>query len=159
MPTKPRGFTLIEMVVVLAVVAILLTLALPDSSRTIVRTQMRESLKLIEHYQPLISAGYRSTGVFPADNEAAGIPPADKIIGNYVTAIVLEKGAFHLQFGNKIRNDLDGKRLSIRPVYVPNSPQSPVSWICGNDSIPTGMAAAGSNRTDIDSEFLPFHCR
>ena len=159
MSTKSLGFTLIEMIVVLAVVAILLTLALPDNSGAIVRTQVRESVNLLDGLQPAVADRYRLTGEFPRDNEAAGIPPAEKIKGNFVSQVVLRKGAFHIEFGNKIRADLAGKRLSVRPVYVQDSPQSPVSWICGNDSVPAGMAAAGENHTDIDINFLPYSCR
>ena len=157
--TRQQGFTLVEMLVVLAVLAVLLTLALPDTGSAVVRAQIQDSLKLIENYRPLVSARYASSGTFPRDNAAAGIPPADKIIGNFVTEVVLDNGAFHLRLGNKIRPALAGRWLSVRPIYVEDSLQSPVSWICGNDSIPAGMRAAGSNQTDLAAKYLPLSCR
>jgi len=154
-----KGFTLLELLIAIAIVAILVTLALPNKSNGITRTHINESIKLVELYKPVISASYYATGTFPKDNEAANIPSANKILGNYVSSVYLELGAFHLEFGNKIHPSLAGKTLSIRPIYVEGSQDSPVSWICGNDSVPDNMSAGGENKTDIGNEHLPLACR
>jgi type IV pilus assembly protein PilA len=153
------GFTLIEMLVVLAVIAILSMLAIPNKSGVVVRTQVNESIKLIEDYKTMVNLIYKTTGSFPATNSDAGVPEPDKIKGNYVSQVDLVNGSFNIVFGAKIRSELEGKVISIRPIYVEGSPTSPVSWICGNDAIPNGMLAAGDNHTDLPSHYLPIKCR
>lgn len=154
-----RGFTLIEMLIVLAIMAIILVASIPSSGGKVDQVGVNEALNLVKIYQPQIESYYQMTGEFPADNETLGIPDPDSIIGNYLSAVHLEGGALHLQLGNKIRPKLKGKVVSVRPVFVPDTPNAPVSWICGNDSVPTNMLAAGDNRTNLDPLSLPNSCR
>ena len=120
---------------------------------------MSESLNLVSGYQLQIEQYYMLNNEFPADNEAAGIPPSQAILGNYLEAAELVDGALHLQLGNKIRPELKGKFVSVRPIFVPGTANTPISWICGNDTVPPNMLAAGENRTDIESFRLPVSCR
>ncbi|ACE82949.1 pilin [Cellvibrio japonicus] len=154
-----RGFTLIEMMVVLAIIAIVALMAMPSPDPTLTRKQVSESLELIEDYKGLVAFYHKTTLKFLSDNQEAGIPEADKLLGNYVDRIELEKGAFHLHFGNKAHPNLKEKWLSVRPVVVKDSPQSPMSWICGNSAVPEGMQAIGDNKTNIDIKDLPLSCR
>lgn len=154
-----RGFTLIEIIIVLAIIAILATLAIPSQDPVIVRKQVLESLEIIEDYKKLVGFYHKSTLTFLKDNKEAGIPPADKLLGNYVDNIVLQDGAFHLHFGNKAHPAIKNKMLSVRPVVVKGSPQSPISWICGLAAEPDGMEAATENKTDIALNYLPISCR
>lgn len=155
-----RGFTLIEMMVVILLIGLLAAMAIPYLMGSVQREQIEESMTLVEPYKPLIDAYYKFYGLFPEDElEVDGIPLAHKIIGNYITRVDLHHGAMHLRFGNKAHPDLEGKTLTVRPVYVHNSEYSPVSWICGFDAIPAGMRAAGDNLTDIPATALPFICR
>lgn len=155
----PSGFTLIEMIVVLAIIAILSLLAIPDKSGAVVRTQVAESVKLIDDYKAIVTLVYKATGSFPATNSDASLPDPDKIKGNYVSQVDMVDGGFNIVFGAKIRSELVGKMISIRPIYVDGSPASPVSWVCGNDSIPPGMNVSGDNKTDLPSHYLPIRCR
>ena len=154
-----KAFTLIEMMIVLAIIAILALLALPDSSSAIKQAQVQESLKLIERYKSDIATYYQSTETFPLDNDQLGIPEPKKLIGNYVSEIEIEKGAVHLLFGTKAHQQLAEKQLSVRPVFVPSSSQSPISWVCGYDVVPSGMLASGVDKTDIEPIDLPLLCR
>lgn len=154
-----RGFTLIEMMVVVAIIAILALIALPSPDPTIVRKQVTESLDLIEDYKKLMDLYHKSAHVFLKNNQEAGMPPADKLLGNYVDRIDMVNGAFHLRFGNKAHADIKGKTLSVQPIMVKGSPESPISWICGKGAVPDGMQAAGENRTNIDIKNLPLNCR
>ena len=157
--TRSRGFTLIEIIVVLAVIAILSLIALPNKSGIVVRSQINESVKLVEDYKSRVALIYKTTGSFPEHNSTAGLPEADKIKGNYVTQVDLSNGAFNIVLGAKIRSDLAGKIVSVRPIYVAGSPDSPISWVCGNDSIPPGMEVAGDNNTNLEPHHLPIRCR
>ena len=159
MGKKSLGFTLIEILIVLSIIAILLTLAMPNSNNRIMRMRVAESMELIDIYKPNIEQFYYANNAFPLDNKTAGIPEPSKIIGNYFTGVILEQGALHIVLGNKIYSDLVGKKITIRPIYVDDSPNSPVSWICGYDEAPKEMVAAGPNLTDLKLEFLPIKCR
>ncbi len=156
---RKRGFTLIEMLVVVAIIAVLAMLALPSPDPAIARKQVTESMALIEDYKKLVAFYHQSAQVFLKDNKEAGIPAPDKILGNYVDRIDLINGAFHLHFGNKAHPEIKNKTLSIQPIVVKGSPQSPISWICGKAAAPEGMQAAGENRTDIEIKNLPLNCR
>jgi len=156
---RERGFTLIEMLVVLAVIAILSMLALPSSNGRAVQLMIVETLGLMGPFQKKIAENYSLTGSFPVNNENAKIPVAENILGNYLVAAEVESGAIHLRLGQKMPPALHGQLLSLRPVYVVNSPASPVSWVCGFDSVPVGMLAAGVNRTNVELQNLPLRCR
>ena len=154
-----NGFTLVEMLVVLAIIALVMLATIPNGSGKIDQAAVSESLSLVSVYKLQIEQYHMLNNEFPEDNEAAGIPPSQAIMGNYLEAVELADGALHLQLGNKIRPELKGKFVSIRPIFVPGTENTPVSWICGNDTVPPNMLAAGENRTDIESFRLPIACR
>lgn len=156
---KTNGFTLIEMMVVVAIIAILALMAIPKADPTIARRQVVESMELIEDYKKLVSFYHKSTLVFLKDNKEAGIPAPDKLLGNYVDSIELKDGAFHLHFGNKAHPSIKDKTLSVQPIVVKGSPESPMSWLCGNGVVPEGMQSVGENRTDLELKDLPINCR
>lgn len=156
---KIRGFTLIEMMVVVAIIAILALIALPSPEPAIARKQVVESLGLIEDYKKLVEYYHKSAHVFLKNNDHAKIPPADKLLGNYVDRIELNDGAFHIRFGNKAHPEIKNKTLSVRPLVVKGSPESPMSWNCGRAAVPSNMQAVGEDRTDIDIKNLPLDCR
>ena len=156
---KTVGFTLIEMLVVLAIIAILAVIALPSPQPMLARQQVTESLGLIEDYKKLVAFYYTSSHTFLKNNAQACIPAPDKLLGNFVDNIALVDGAFQLHFGNKAVSKLKGKYLSVRPIVVTGSPESPISWVCGAASVPQGMQAIGENKTDIAISDLPMECR
>lgn len=156
---RNKGFTLIELLIVIAIIAILALIAMPSPDPTIARRQVIESMELVEDYKKLVAFYHKSTQVFLKDNKEAGIPAADKLLGNYVDRIDFKNGAFHLHFGNKAHPSIKNKTLSIQPIMVDGSPESPLSWICGKAAVPAGMKAVGENRTDLELKDLPLTCR
>ena len=125
-------------------------------------TQKRviETLELVEPYKQKIAIHFSThNGTFPTDNEVIGLPAAEKIIGNYLKKMELRYGVMHLYLGQKLPQQIEHNILSIRPVFVKDSPASPISWICGYNEVPMGMTAAGINLTDVENIFLPGRCR
>lgn len=153
------GFTLMEMMIALLVLAILSLMVIPMTSNIGIRKQVNEALALVEPLKKPIEDHWHGIADFPADNAAAGLPEPDKLIGNYITRVEAINGALHLHFGNKANTHLHGKILSLQLLYVDGSPMSPVSWNCGYSNPPPGMDVAGDNLTSIENKYLPVACR
>lgn len=160
-----HGFTLIEVMVVVAIIAILAMMAMPNITDKLVRDQIVEAAKLADvakgpvHAAWLISAVPPSTvRTMPADNAAAGLPPADKIVSTHISSITVENGALHLQFGNSAHGAIKGKVLTLRPAVVEDASVVPPSWICSSAKVPDKMTLKGSDKTNIEKRFLPRNC-
>lgn len=155
----PRGFTLIELMVAMAVLVILLLAALPGYSDKLVREQVVEALPLADLAKLPIELAWRLEQPLPADNAAAGLPAADKIVNQRVNAVTVEHGAIHIQFGNQAHKLLQGKVLTVRPAGVDDARVVPVTWLCGPSPVPEKMTAQGENRTSVSVGLLPRRCR
>ena len=153
------GFTLIEMLVVLSIIAILALMLLPSTIDAQIRGQVAEALPLAEVAQKPVAAAWTLLKILPADNAAAGLPPADKIVGNLVSGVAVEDGAIHMTFGNRANSRIRGKILTLRPAVVEDAPVVPVAWICGYAPVPAKMTVKGVNRTNIPVGHLPTRCR
>jgi type IV pilus assembly protein PilA len=154
-----RGFTMIELLVVIAIVAILAALAMPSIQQRAIRVQVAEGRTLAQFAQQAIQAQYAATQALPADNAAAGLPPADHIVGNFVTGLAVRDGAIVLTFGNQAIGALAGHKLSLRPAVVQGYPQVPIAWVCGTANVPGNMTAATPDETDLPVAWLPLGCR
>jgi len=159
MNIRHRGFTMLELMAVVAVIGILALFAIPTYMDKIVREQVKASLPLADIAKPPIAASWALVQAFPADNAAAGLPAADKIVGNFVSSVAVQDGAIQITFGNRVSSTIGGKMLSIRPAVVEDAPIVPVAWVCGYAETPDKMKAFGQNQTNIPGELLPFECR
>jgi len=154
-----RGFTMIELMVVVGIIAILALLAVPTYNEKFVRDQIVEALPLADLAKTPVAASWTLTQGFPADNAAASLPAPDKIVNNYIKSVEIQNGAVHITFGNKAASAINGKILSLRPAIVEDAPIVPVTWVCGFATPPDKMTVKGFNKTAIEQNYLPLKCR
>ena len=150
---------MVEMMVVLGIIAILALIVAPGFQNQIVRDQINAALPLADIVKAPIAASWAVAQSFPADNAAAGLPSADKIVNNTISSILVHDGAIDITFGNRANGLIKGKILTIRPAVVEDAPVVPVTWVCGTAEGPGKMTVKGENRTNVPASYLPFNCR
>ncbi len=156
---KRAGFSVIEMMVVVAIIAILAMIAIPSSMGRIVKEQVVAAMPLADVAKLPIASNWTQTKTLFANNAAASLPVPDKIVSNFVSAVEVQNGAIHMTFGNKAHPQIKGKVLSFRPAVIQESQLVPIAWVCGNAKAPEKMTMYGDNKTNIPDEFLPGICR
>jgi type IV pilus assembly protein PilA len=159
MATRRDGFTMIELMVVIAIICILALIAAPSYLDQMIRKQIVDAVPLAEIAKTPIAAAWAVAQSLPRDNAGAGLPAADKIVNNFISALSVQDGAIHITFGNSANSLLKGKVLSLRPAVVEDAPIVPVAWVCGNAAGPGKMTIKGENKTTIPAAYLPFNCR
>lgn len=158
--TRPaQGFTLIELMIVIAIIGILATMAVPSFQDRIIRTQVSEGLALAEFAKQAVANHYSKTHRMPQDNAAAGLPPANRIVGNYVVSLTVQSGAIHIAYGQQSNRNLLNKIVTLRPAVVEGYPQVPIAWVCGTATVPQQMKVVGENASNLPQHFLPLDCR
>ena len=158
-PPPGRGFTLIELVVVVSIIALLAMMTIPVYLQQALQQQVKDGLVFADFVKKSVEVSYALNRARPADNAAAGLPAPEKIVGSLVTSVTVADGVVTIVYGNLAVKNIAGKRLSLQPGYVPDAPQVPLSWVCGRAKAPAGLTIAGGNGTDIPTDWLPVGCR
>jgi type IV pilus assembly protein PilA len=159
MKTLNQGFTLVEMLVVVAVIAILAMIAMPSYQGKLVRDQIVEGSTLATLAKAPIAATWAATKTLPLDNASVALPAPDKIVSNLVRAVTVQDGAIHITYGNRANGNIKDKTLTLRPAVVEDAQVVPVAWVCAAAAPPDKMTVKGENKTDIPKEYLPLNCR
>jgi len=126
-----KGFTLIELMIVVAIIGILVALAAPMYLDYSVRSQVAEGLNLAAAAKVAVAEYYLDRGTYPADNNAAGLEAPTNITGSYVTQVeIAADGVIEVTFGNKVNVKIDTAVLSV----VPTDSNGSVHWSCAGDA-------------------------
>ena len=158
MSHRAQGFTFIELIIVVAIMGILATLAFPAIQDYALRKQVREGMALADVVKPFV-AGARRGRQLPMSNAEAGAPLPEKIAGVYISSVTINEGAITLVYGNSAGAGLMGKKLTLRPALMVDTPITPIAWVCHDVAPPKGMELIGQNQTDIPPKWLPVECR
>ncbi|ENW2961387.1 pilin [Neisseria gonorrhoeae] len=102
MNTLQKGFTLIELMIVIAIVGILAAVALPAYQDYTARAQVSEAILLAEGQKSAVTEYYLNNGEWPKDNDSAGVASASKIIGKYVKQVEVKNGVVTADATNAI---------------------------------------------------------
>ncbi|EMT8478034.1 pilin, partial [Neisseria gonorrhoeae] len=115
MNTLQKGFTLIELMIVIAIVGILAAVALPAYQDYTARAQVSEAILLAEGQKSAVTEYYLNNGKWPADNGAAGVAssPTD-IKGKYVQKVEVAKGVVTAEMASTgVNKEIKDKKLSL----------------------------------------------
>jgi type IV pilus assembly protein PilA len=138
------GFTLIELMIVVAIIAILAAIAIPAYQDYVVRTQVSEGMSLATGAKAAVWDFVSNKGRYPTGNASVGLAPSGSISGTYVSGVDVANGKITVAFDRlkaykAIRNGV--------LVLSPTDNGGSISWTCG------------SSDTTIAGKYLPSVCR
>ena len=146
MNTAQKGFTLIELMIVIAIIGILAAIALPAYQDYTKRARVGEALSLAGGAKTAVTEFYSSNNDWPSDNAAAGLPSATAINGNSVSSVTVGTGKITILMTDKVQKSPTTSNATL--VLSPSASGGSVTWNCTSD--------AG---TTLDSKYLPTECR
>ena len=155
-----RGFTLIELMIVVAIIGILAAIAIPAYQDYTIRAQVTEGLNLAGAVKAAVAETFAQTGAWPAANVNAGVGTATDVQGKYVTAVTVATGGITITYGNQANATIATQTLGMRPALSVNND---IAWVCGRRPAPGGSTlvatSVGTTSAGMLDKYLPQTCR
>jgi type IV pilus assembly protein PilA len=153
-----KGFTLIELMIVVAIIGILAAIAIPAYQNYTIRAQVTEGLTLADGYKTAIAEYYANNGTMPSLSNLTGVTAA---VGKYESGITVTGGDIVITYGGAVNQTINGKTLTLAPWTDSNND---VLWQCGLAGTPgvgaslASGAANASGSTTVSAQYLPSAC-
>ena len=133
-----KGFTLIELMITVAIVGILAAVAIPAYQDYVARSQVSEGLTLVSGAKPVIAEYYSNHGSYPTATDIG----FNGYVGSYVESTTIgADGAIVATFSNDAHRQLRGQTVTLTPEEDTNTGN--LKWSCGSS---------------VDSKYLPTSC-